>query len=100
MIPTAKCTPVAAEFTIRCFGPARHEAGTETLVARLPTPDPGNPVTVDAVLGALEADPTTPVGLLELLPHCAVAIDDTLVTRDHPVSEGDELALLPPVAGG
>ena len=29
-----------------------------------------------------------------------VAVNHTLVTLDHPVREGDELALFPPVTGG
>lgn len=94
---------MAVEFVVRCFGPARHEAGRETVAVTVATPERGGTavaVTVDAVLGALGADPATPVGLVAMLPHCAVAIDDTLVTRDHQVSGGDELALLPPVAGG
>ena len=86
---------MAVEITVRCYGPARHEAGAETLRVLLPSEG-----TVADVLRSLEADPATSTGLVQLLPHCAVAIDDELVPKDHPVTGEHEVALLPPVAGG
>lgn len=83
------------DITIRCYGPARREAGSETLVVHVAAP-----ATVDEVLRTLAGDPATPAGLVGLLPTCAVAIADELVARNHPVRPGLELALLPPVAGG
>lgn len=35
-----------------------------------------------------------------LLPRIAVAVNHTVVADDHPLSAGDEVALLPPVSGG
>ncbi len=32
--------------------------------------------------------------------HCKVAINDVMVNWDSPVSDGDEVLLFPPVAGG
>ncbi len=34
------------------------------------------------------------------LPQSAIAVNMQYVRRDHPLSDGDELALLPPVSGG
>jgi len=34
------------------------------------------------------------------LERCAFAIGTTLVARSHLLSEGDEVAVLPPVSGG
>ncbi len=39
-------------------------------------------------------------GLRELLPPCRVAVDQEFVGLDHPVREGDEVAVIPPVSGG
>jgi molybdopterin converting factor subunit 1 len=35
-----------------------------------------------------------------LLSRIAVAVNQTVVGDDHPLSPGDEVALLPPVSGG
>ena len=35
-----------------------------------------------------------------LLPRVATAVNRTMVSETHPLAEGDELALIPPVAGG
>jgi molybdopterin converting factor subunit 1 len=33
-------------------------------------------------------------------PHLALAVHAEYVDRDHPLRDGDELALIPPVSGG
>jgi MoaE-MoaD fusion protein len=38
--------------------------------------------------------------LAELLAPCRVAVNQEFVGPDHPVHEGDELAVIPPVSGG
>jgi molybdopterin converting factor subunit 1 len=35
-----------------------------------------------------------------LLPRVQTAVNRTVVGADHPLADGDELALLPPVSGG
>ena len=35
-----------------------------------------------------------------LLPRVATAVNRSMVGETHPLAEGDELALIPPVAGG
>jgi molybdopterin converting factor small subunit len=52
---------------------------------------------VDDALDALERVHPT---LSELRPHLAIALDGTLVPRGQALSDGSELALLPPVSGG
>jgi molybdopterin converting factor small subunit len=39
-------------------------------------------------------------GSTEPTPHCKVAINDEMSNWDAPVSDGDEVLLFPPVAGG
>ncbi len=86
---------MAVEVTVRCYGPARREAGAEVLAVVLDRPG-----TVDDVLAALATSRGAADGLVRLLPTCAVAIDDELVARDHRIDGPIEVALLPPVAGG
>jgi MoaE-MoaD fusion protein len=38
--------------------------------------------------------------LAPLLPQVQAAVNRTVVGGDHPLGDGDELALLPPVSGG
>lgn len=53
--------------------------------------------TVRDLLGALRARSD---GLSRLPPEPAVAVNRDYVALDSPLREGDEVALLPPVAGG
>lgn len=39
-------------------------------------------------------------GLAEIPRTAAVVVNQRVVSADHPIHEGDEVALLPPVAGG
>ena len=38
--------------------------------------------------------------LARVLPGCACAVGDTVVSRTRPLAGGERLALLPPVSGG
>mmetsp|Transcript_39503 Transcript_39503/g.86796 ORF Transcript_39503/g.86796 Transcript_39503/m.86796 type:complete len:81 (+) Transcript_39503:205-447(+) len=38
--------------------------------------------------------------LAELLPQCAIACNNVYTSAVHPISSGDEVAVLPPVSGG
>jgi len=80
------------DVTVRLFASLREYAGAGTLALQL-----GNGATVaDAIVelrnGAL-------AGLPENAPFVA-AVAREYVERDHLLSEGDELALVPPVSGG
>ncbi len=53
--------------------------------------------TVSTLLAALGAQHPA---LRALLPPCRVAVNHEFVAADHPIHEGDELAVIPPVSGG
>ena len=59
-----------------------------------------SPATVDAIVRVLTA--RGGAFAAELAPGRAVrfAVNHKLVARDHPVAEGDEVAVFPPVTGG
>lgn len=82
---------------VRCYGPAERAAGTRTVDVSVDAP-----ATLADVMDALAAHPTAGPGLADLLPQCAVAVGDQIVTLDHPLDPAGagEVALLPPVAGG
>ena len=79
---------------VRCYGPARRAAGTETVEIEAP-----DGVRIGEVVRRLaEAN----AALAELIPTCAVAVGDRIVQPDVILDPGDahDVALLPPVAGG
>ena len=76
--------------TIRFFASAREAAGTDR--------DRVDQTTVGAVLDA--AVERFGSGLAEVLPSCKVWINGEPADRDDPVSDDDEVAVLPPVSGG
>lgn len=79
--------------TVECYGVLSEVCGAAEQQIDLPASG-GD---VAAVLAALAAG--TP-GLAAHLPHTAVARGDTLLARAAAVSDGDRLALIPPVSGG
>ena len=77
---------------VRLFAQARERVGSAH--ARLELPDGSR---VSDALAALErAYPD----LVELRPHLATAVDGVLARVADPLTDGNELALLPPVSGG
>ncbi len=76
---------------VRLFAGLRERAGTDRLEVELP-----EGALVKDLLAAMAG---TPVG--ELKPReCVVAVNREYANADEPVSEGDEVALVPPVSGG
>lgn len=74
------------------FAQARERAGCAETVLELPD---------DARAGAVrDAAAAAFPALAPLAPHLAVAVDGVLARAGDPVSEGAEVALLPPVSGG
>lgn len=77
---------------VRLFAQARERVGSAH--ARLELPDGSH---VSDALTALER---VYPGLVELRPHLAVALDGALARATDTLTDGNELALLPPVSGG
>ena len=82
----------AVDVTVRLFAVLREQAGSATLDLRL---DDG--ATVADAIRELRRGPLS--GLPERAPFVA-AVAREYVERDHELSDGDELALVPPVSGG
>lgn len=80
------------DVTVRLFAVLREQAGAATLDLRL---DDG--ATVADAITELRRGPLS--GLPERAPFVA-AVAREYVERDHELSDGDELALVPPVSGG
>ena len=72
---------------VRAFARYRGLLGFESL--ELPLPEP-------AVLDVLLGDGR----LAGLPPDALLAVNQAFVDRTHPLREGDEVALMPPVSGG
>jgi molybdopterin synthase catalytic subunit len=80
------------DVTVRLFAGLRERAGAGTLALRL-----GDGATVADAIAELRSGVLA--GLPENAPFVA-AVAREYVDRDHPLREGDELALVPPVSGG
>jgi sulfur-carrier protein len=76
--------------TLRLFASAREAAGTDRATIDAPT--------VGAVLD--EACVRFGEHFAAVLERCRVWRNGEPVTRDDPVSDADEVAVLPPVSGG
>ncbi len=73
------------------WGVTRRLAGQDRRVLEV-----GEGADVEALVSALEGGS----GLRAELERCAFAVGTTLVSRTHRLSDGDEVAVLPPVSGG
>ena len=80
------------DVTVRLFAGLREHAGTGTVALQL-----GDGATVADAISELRSGALA--GLPDNAPFVA-AVAREYVERDHPLSEGDELALVPPVSGG
>jgi len=74
------------------FGPLRSSLPEGGAVRELP-----EGALVDDLLSGLTADGTLS---LEMLKSAAIAVNQEYAKRDHALSDGDEVAILPPVSGG
>jgi MoaE-MoaD fusion protein len=77
---------------VRLFGGLADRAGEPEASLELP-----EPATAADVLRAMEASHP---GVTPILPRIQVAVNLEVVPAEHPLRSGDEVALLPPVAGG
>ncbi len=80
------------QVTVECCGASARLAGAASL--RMTLPEAATVRDLFALLGEHSLE------FAELLARCACARGDSIVARGTVLAEGDELALLPPVAGG
>jgi molybdopterin synthase catalytic subunit len=80
------------DVTVRLFASLREHAGAGTVPLQL-----GDGATVADAIAELRTGALA--GLPQHAPFVA-AVAREYVTQDHPLAEGDELALVPPVSGG
>jgi molybdopterin converting factor subunit 1 len=79
------------KLSIACFGPARDITGTRQLEVDVPG------VTNAGALRRYLLDTWPEFKSLDML---RVAVNQSYVEDEHPIKEGDELAVIPPVSGG
>ncbi len=80
------------KITMRYFGPAREALGIQGEEIEL-----SDSATVGDLKSFLRAEKR---GLATLLPSVRIAVGNAYVRDDHELVEGDEAAVIPPVAGG
>jgi molybdopterin synthase catalytic subunit len=80
------------QVTVKWFGPLREATGTKELGVRLPV---GSRVRDLAALLAREHP-----AFAALAPKLRAAVNQEVAEADAPLADGDEVAFLPPVAGG
>lgn len=76
---------------VRFWGVAKRLAGAERRELAL-----ADGASLEALIEALDGD----AGLSAELERCAFAIGTEMVARTQVLSDGDEVAVLPPVSGG
>jgi molybdopterin converting factor subunit 1 len=77
--------------SVLLFARYADELGSDTVTVSLPA----NATAAD-VLAAVRSLP----GAERLPPAPMIAVNERYATPDHPVKPGDEIAIIPPVAGG
>jgi molybdopterin converting factor subunit 1 len=82
--------PATDTITVHLFAAAAERVNAPSITVP-------HPPTV-AALRRLLTD--TKPSLADLLPRCAVAVNHEYAADDHPISPGDEVAIIPPVSGG
>ena len=84
--------------TIVFFASIRETLGLESLQTALPE-IPASGLTVESLTAVLTQQNPSWRGVIDQ-DNVLVAVNQTMVAPDHPVSEGDEVAYFPPVTGG
>ena len=82
-------------FNILLFASLKDVVGTDSIILQLPASN--DELNVRDVLAACGAQYPA---LAKWLPHAKVAVNCNYSNLDQTVQSGDEIALLPPVAGG
>jgi molybdopterin converting factor subunit 1 len=81
-------------YTILLFASVREAAGAESIAVELAT---DKPATVQQLLAAIAAQYPA---IAQWLPHARVAVNCAYAQANESVMPEDEIALIPPVAGG
>lgn len=81
-------------FAVLLFASLRDAAGADVISISIPDAEP---VTVARLLKAVE-EQCPAIG--KWLPHLRVAVNCAYATPETSIKFGDEIALIPPVAGG
>ncbi|HIA26883.1 MAG TPA: molybdopterin converting factor subunit 1 [Planctomycetes bacterium] len=79
-------------FSVLLFASLRDRAGSERIEIEI-----AEGATLNALLEAIEVQQPELSGRLAAV---RVAVDEEFRDGDHPLSEGNEIALIPPVSGG
>lgn len=78
--------------TIKLFARCRDLAGADSATIDVPA---------DCRVSDLRVELARRLPVLkELLPKCALAVNEDFAQNDTAIAQGDELALIPPVSGG
>jgi molybdopterin converting factor subunit 1 len=88
---------MAGGLRILAFAGARDVLGTNEVMLDVPRLDAAGVVTVEQLLDELCSQYPA---LTRYRPLLRVAVNSTYCDRGDPVRSGDEVALIPPVAGG
>jgi len=89
--PAERSTAAGIRVAVLVFGRLADVLGRDTIPVRVP-----RPATVRDVAAAVLATVAEP----HAIPPLAYAVNRAHVPADHAVEDGDEVALLPPLAGG
>ena len=92
-LPRPKVGHDSMKIQVTFYGGLKQEVGSKQQIIELP----GELATVATLAEALQARYPA---LAPRLATVAYAVGDTLVGPEHPLRDGDEAALLPPVSGG
>ena len=84
--------PSTVKITVLLFGQAREWVGLSTLDLELETP-----ATVESAFGVIKANHPR---LGEMERSLLFAVNEEYASPSHPLADGDQLAVLPPVSGG
>lgn len=92
---TGPAEPHECEFTLLLFGTLKDAAGSSEINVRIV-----NNLGIIEIAELLKRCGEQYPRIAPWLSHVRVAVNLEYVKLDHPVAVGDEIALLPPVAGG
>ena len=78
--------------SVKLFAMAQHRTGQQEIKVTVESP-----ATVDNLKTAISVQFPE---LGDVLPHCMVAVNTEYASPTDPITESDEIAIIPPVSGG